>query len=132
MTLDKIQEQYPINQTFIGYYECLDTFENSSDVLSDLPEPDDYYEHITFFRDIDNSTTEYWVFYYAPVLGYLTLDGKDFRLMTYNEDMGWEEYNPTIEDDSRAIIVGELTPKRVMETLDPESYDADSMWVLKK
>ena len=130
MTLDKIQERYPLNQTFIGYYECLDTFENASDILPDLPEPDNYYEHVTFFRDIDNNTTEYWVFYYAPVLGYLTLDGEDFRLMTYNEDMGWEEHNPVIEDNLYTIIIGEITPEKVMEALDVEAYDAGHMWVL--
>ena len=129
MTLEKIQEVYPVGKTYIGYYECLQDFNRNEVTI--LREPETNYESITFFREIDSTTSEYWVYYYAPVLGYLTLDGTNFILMTYNEDMGWEEHNPEIVDDSYTIIVdGErvLSAESVMESFDIEGYDEGQVY----
>lgn len=125
MTLEKIEEVFPINNTYIGFYECMQTFDINE--APPLLKPLTNYESITFFRYIDTNTVEYWVYYYAPVMGYLTEDSLDYIPVTYNEDMGWEEYNPVLMDKYYTTIVGALTTERVMEAFDVESYDEGKM-----
>lgn len=103
MTLEQIKEKYPLNATFIGWYE------NSGDFLADSLEdvldidrwefpPLDWGNGVLPFvvYDVDRDVFDCWEFNYFPVSGYLNTTGLpyDFNVVTFAEDFGWNMPDP--------------------------------------
>ena len=130
MTLEEAREKYPIHETIVGYYDCVGTF--TCDKIEDLKdmntwsvppftEPQEGY--FNFVRYMGDHQFEEWTYAYFRVQGYLTLDGKNYIPMTYDEDFGWEE----VTDDEEHCT---FAPNCLIEVPDIEmiaaSFDSRS------
>lgn len=100
-------ELYPVKETYIGYY--------SEDGAITIPgaaaaEGIDNGRYSPFWTDGSvlpfleyegNHTFRCWSFGFFPVCGYMTKDGKNYSLVTYTEDFGFEVYDV---DSSASIL----------------------------
>lgn len=111
MTLKTIQEYYPTNNTWVGFFDTdgAHHFENIEDIKNI-----DYWDDSPFYNDNNTisfleylSGDEYrrWCFGFFKVQGYFTNgDYDDFYPMIYSDDFGWEKIDVDIEDDQDIII----------------------------
>ena len=124
MTFKNCIENFPINDTLIGYYHADQSFSvpfngdvNDIEKWDDNPfwEDSSCYSFIVFLPLVKKF--ECWQFLYNRVKGYLneTYDTDEFYPVTYSEDFGWTKIDPfdpafeeqvTSPDDELAMELG--------------------------
>jgi len=113
MTFKNCIENFPLNDTLVGYYDTEQSFSvpancNIDDIEEwrDNPfwEDSSCYSFITFDPAIKKFTC--WRFLFARVKGYIneTYDYDEFYPATYIEDSGWEKIDPFNKNENQIVL----------------------------
>lgn len=119
MSLEYIMEKYPIKDTYIGWYNEDGTVTIPNAAAEGIQ--DGKYSPfwtdgsvLPFLEYEGDHTFRCWSFNFFPVCGYMTKDGKEYQLVTFTEDFGFEVYD----------IHGDSThPKGYDQILEPDEEE---------
>lgn len=111
MTLKTVQEYYPVNDTYVGFFDTdgIFYFDNLKEI-EDIDFWDDtpFYianDCIGFLEYLGGNEYKSWFFAFSKVIGYFTHgDYDDFYPMIHNEDFNFEKVEVDIEDDQHIVI----------------------------
>ena len=112
MNLKDIQKYYPIHDTVVGFYDqdgdfVADCYDDVKDIDRWEFAPLDWGDGAFPFVVYDGEKFNCWVFCYFHVCGYYTEDCKNYKLVTYSHDEGYEVIDPNDCDENHIILVAD-------------------------